>query len=211
MSVLVGSGSIDGGGGGGGGTGREDGDSQRGSVQPVDGHDDNKDLQKLTAPLWFLIALILSFNLICFGLFLWPRPTGSACFSEITQFNDFIYFLITTTTTVGFGDIVPAPTCVQGRIFTIAAMVTGSSSLVVLLTEILVQVDVYSSKVRLNIANEMNRSNGLHEVKSLLLLTKKSQMDLEKVQALQIVRDVGADVGEEFLGKVGVDGVSKRE
>ena len=120
-------------------------------------------------PLWFLVVLVLSFNVCFFGIFLWPAVTGYQCFPEITSFVDFLYFLITTTTTVGFGDITPSPTCIQGRILSITAMVTGSVSLIVLLTEILVAVDVYSKKVRQTIADERHRHQGLDKVKSLLI------------------------------------------
>jgi voltage-gated potassium channel Kch len=126
----------------------------------------------LAVPLWFLVGVILSVNFSFFLVLLYPPMTGYTCFPEIQGFTDFLYFLITTTTTVGFGDIVPKPTCVQGRVLTIAAMVAGSSSLVVLLTEILEEVDRVSSKVRQTIADEIEKSNGLHEVKTLLQMTQ---------------------------------------
>ena len=133
---------------------------------------------RLTAPLWFLVVFVLLVNFLFFSIFLWPPITGYKCFPEINKFVDFMYFFITTTTTVGFGDITPHPTCIQGRFFSILAMVAGSSSLVVLLTEILIQVDTYSSKIREKMAHEIHERNGLNEVKSLLRLTKKSQAEL---------------------------------
>ena len=109
---------------------------------------------------------IISTNIIFFSLFLWP--TSTVCFPEITTGVNFLYFLVTTTTTVGLGDITPSPTCVQGRIFTILAMVTGSSSLIVVLTEMLTTFDQYSSEIRRTMANEMEKKIGFDKVKTLL-------------------------------------------
>ena len=121
------------------------------------------------------ISFVVLYVAICFMilfLLIWPPFLQYECFPEIERLVDCLYFVVTTITTVGYGDIVPAPTCVWGRIMTIVLMSFGSSLLLTLLTEIMAFVDLQSENMRIKLVESRYKSSGLHDIKQLLSTQK---------------------------------------
>jgi hypothetical protein len=117
-----------------------------------------------TLPVWFFSIFVFLTNLILFTALIWPTRQ---CFSPpIDDFNTFLYFLVTTVTSVGFGDIIPEPDCF-GRIGTILAMTIGTSTIVALLTRILLRLDILTKRVRTSVEKDRFLKSGLYHVTRL--------------------------------------------
>jgi hypothetical protein len=123
------------------------------------------DLQESGAlPVWFFSIFVFLTNLVIFTALIWPTRQ---CFSPpIQDFPTFLYFLVTTVTSVGFGDIIPEPACF-GRIGTILAMTVGTSTVVALLTRILLRLDILTKRVRTSVEKDRFLKSGLYHVTKL--------------------------------------------
>ena len=119
-------------------------------------------------PLRFLLAVALATVLPPLVLFLWPPITGYTCFHDIAKFQDFLYFVVVSASTVGYGDIVPTPRCVQGRVMTIFLMLAGSMIMITVLSEFLEMMDRKRAAFRKDLAKERHKETGLYEIKRLL-------------------------------------------
>ena len=68
----------------------------------------------------------------------------------------------------GYGDIVPTPRCVQGRVMTIFLMLAGSMIMITVLSEFLEMMDRKRAAFRKDLAKERHKETGLYEIKRLL-------------------------------------------
>ena len=73
-----------------------------------------------------------------------------------------------SASTVGYGDIVPTPRCVQGRVMTIFLMLAGSMIMITVLSEFLEMMDRKRAAFRKDLAKERHKETGLYEIKRLL-------------------------------------------
>jgi len=153
---------------------------------------------------------------VCFCvlfLLLWPVTGGYQCFPAIATFTDCLYFMVTTVTTVGYGDIVPPPDCVWGRVMTIVLAFTGSALVLTMLAEVLAYVDQQRARVREKLTDTRHGTSGLRAIKELMK-ESKHRGSLRKVLQEDIGLTITSHLGsssEEESGEGSGGGGSGRE